>query len=367
VAISVARDLMLTSFESAPPTEPVLDMEKRMHAHRLGAMLVRCERGLLRSVVTRRMLDELREDGVDLEPRVVADVARQVTPVAPDTPLAAALESLHGQQVARLPVAENDRDLGVITRGDLRMYQEVETALGPKAADLIVEVSSNDEMFEGSVAGYLANGVAALNGVKRAQAAAGRDTFESILDFGCGHGRVLRILKAVYPQARLAACDINEDGVRFCARTFGAEPFLSDTDPARIELAGTFDLVWCASVLTHLREDRWPPLLRLFESVAAPRGVVAFTVLGAGAAERLRGGTLFGAPREKERADAILAGYDRTGFGYSDYQGQDGYGLSLSTPEWVASVVNDVPGLRLLRHDEGALEEVQDIVACVAA
>ena len=47
---------------------------------------------------------------------------------------------------------------------------------------------------------------------------ASRHGFESILDFGCGFGRVLRMLKAAYPEARLTAADVKREGVDFCAR-----------------------------------------------------------------------------------------------------------------------------------------------------
>src|SRR4051812_24162879 len=57
-----------------------------------------------------------------------------------------------------------------------------------------------------------------------------------ILDLPCGHGRVLRHLRAGFPAAEIAACDIDRDGVDFCARTFGATPIYSRDDPAEIPL-----------------------------------------------------------------------------------------------------------------------------------
>src|SRR4051794_26106944 len=36
-----------------------------------------------------------------------------------------------------------------------------------------------------------------------------------ILDLPCGHGRVLRYLKAAFPEAEITACDIMRDGVDF--------------------------------------------------------------------------------------------------------------------------------------------------------
>ncbi len=366
VEISAARDLLQTQFDFAEPTEPILDTETKMRAKGVGAMLVRCDEGRMRTIVTHRMLVDLRGEGADLTRLSAGDVGRPVTPVDAGESLEAVLESLRGQEVGRLPVVDEGLELGIITRADILRYFEIKGRLGSKIADLVVEVSPNDEMFAGNLPVYLASGVSAIEGVKRAQAAAGKETVGSILDFACGHGRVLRALKAEFPHANLAACDIDADGVRFCARTFGAKPFFSDGDPEQIELRGEFDLVWCGSLLTHLEADAWSRFLRLFGSVLTPAGLLVFTVLGPAAAPELRAKTLPGAPREEERLKTILDGYEDTGFGYSDYSGQRGYGLSLCTPEWVGRAIEKQDRLRLLHHEEAAWTGLQDIVACEA-
>ena len=361
----MARDLLVTHFDCAVPADPILTTEHRMSAQRLGAIPVRAgDRGRMTSVVTQRMLVELRREGVDLTGVSTGDVAREVAPVDAGDSLEVVLESMRTEEVARLPVVDDGLELGIILRGDILLYRQVEAKLGPKVSGLVVDVSPNDTMFPGSLAVYLASGVSAVEGVKRAQAAAGKETFESILDFACGHGRVLRALKAEFPGAELAACDIDPDGVRFCARALGAKPFPSHTDPGQIELTGEFDLIWCGSLLTHLDAELWGPYLRLFESVLRSSGLLAFTVLGAAAAPRLRAGTLHGAPKEEGRRRAILDGYERPGFGYSDYEGQSGYGLSFCTPDWIARTIAAQDRLRLLQHEEGAWSEIQDIVAC---
>jgi SAM-dependent methyltransferase len=362
VGISTARDLMVTEFEWAAASEPMADVEAHMRETQLGTMLVRSERGRLEMVVTGRMLADLRAGGTELGGLSAGDVARPITPVAAADSLDAAFDALQAQLVARLPVVEGEREVGVIRRGDIFVFRDIEERLGDGAGRLIADVSPHDEMFHGGVSAYLANGVLAVEGVRRAQAVAGKRTFESILDFACGHGRVLRTLKAEFPDAELAACDLNEDGVRFCARTFGARPFLSHVDPDRIELTGDFDLVWCASLLTHLDADRWSAFLDLFTSVLRPSGLLLFTVLGPRAAPAVRSRTLFGAPSQDDRVRRIVEGYDADGFGYADYAGHSGYGLSLCTPRWVARKLEAQDGLELLNHDEGALE-VQDIVA----
>ena len=39
-----------------------------------------------------------------------------------------------------------------------------------------------------------------------------------VLDLPCGHGRVLRHLVRMFPEAEIHACDLDTDGVAFCAQ-----------------------------------------------------------------------------------------------------------------------------------------------------
>ena len=96
---------------------------------------------------------------------------------------------------------------------------------------------------------------------------------ERILDLPSGHGRALRYLQAEYPEADLTACDIIRGAVEFCAETFGATPVYGKEDPADIEL-GTYDLIWCGSLVTHVDAPRWDDFLDLFENALEPGGLL---------------------------------------------------------------------------------------------
>ena len=76
--------------------------------------------------------------------------------------------------------------------------------------------------------------------------------YPEILDLPCGHGRVLRWLRAHYDYAKITACDLDRDGVDFCAREFGARPVYSQPDLRQVQFGGQFDLVWVGSLVTHL-------------------------------------------------------------------------------------------------------------------
>src|SRR5262245_32651468 len=94
--------------------------------------------------------------------------------------------------------------------------------------DVIRTISPNDEMF--SAAGredvYHAIGRSAIECIVCSLNAARKTTADvkRILDLPSGHGRVLRYLKAVFPDAEITACDLVRDGVDFCASALGALP-----------------------------------------------------------------------------------------------------------------------------------------------
>jgi len=188
-----------------------------------------------------------------------------------------------------------------------------------------------------------------------------------ILDLPCGHGRVLRHLRADFPKAEITACDILKDGVDFCARTFGAVPAYFDPDPGRIELPGTYDLIWCGSLLTHLPESGWDGFLKLFTRHLDPGGVLVFTTHGRWPAGWLRSGAKRNYGLSPEKREEVLSGYDSSGFGFAQYGAGPGYGVAFSSPAWVCGkLAARLPDFRIVSLGEAAWAGHQDVVACVA-
>jgi len=102
----------------------------------------------------------------------------------------------------------------------------------------------------------------------------------TFLDFGCGHGRVLRWIRTEQPHIALTAADVNRQAVAFCHRAFGARALALPADPDRIRLDGRWDVIWLGSVLTHIDEARGLDLLGKLASVLEPGGVLVFTTHG---------------------------------------------------------------------------------------
>lgn len=219
---------------------------------------------------------------------------------------------------------------------------------------------SRDMPEEHALDHYLESGRTALRCVRAALAAAGTADVRRILDLPCGHGRVLRVLKAAFPGAALTACDIDRGGVDFCAEQFGAEPVYSVEDPGRIPLSGPFDLIWCGSLLTHLDAPVWPAFLSRFRSLLSPDGVCVFTTHGIGAVEYIRAGR---SPYGHVDAGKLLRWYERYGFGFLPYHTGGRYGVSMSSAAWVLGQVRKLPDARLVLYTEKGWHNHQDAVA----
>ena len=207
-------------------------------------------------------------------------------------------------------------------------------------------------------------GKSALRVVRLAQTAAGKPDFSSILDFPSGHGRVLRWLRAAYPQARLTASDLLTDGVDFCREEFGATAVYSSSHPVPAMFGAHYDLIFVGSLLTHVDVDQWEHLIELWHALLAPDGLLVVTTHGRLAAERMRMGHLYGYPEPAIKR--LLRAYDNTGFGFlEDNPATANYGITLSNPDWVIRQFIRHRDLRLVLCAEALWDNHQDAIAVV--
>ena len=108
---------------------------------------------------------------------------------------------------------------------DFRPLQVLVLNYDPAAVSRIV--SPNDTMKGSS---YFSVGTSAIEVNIAACIAANLAKVSRVLDLPCGHGRVLRHLVQLFPDAEFSVCDLDVDGVFFCASTFGTRPIYSKDD-----------------------------------------------------------------------------------------------------------------------------------------
>ena len=232
---------------------------------------------------------------------------------------------------------------------------------------VIQEISPHDEMYQGgNKEHYFGVGRSALKCIMLAMLAAGNDmeNIKKILDLPSGYGRVLRYLKAFFKDAQITACDIERNAVEFCRSIFDAKPIYSEKRPSNIKIDNKFDLIWCGSLLTHLDFVRWVEFINFFHSILASRGILVFTSHGRHCVERILTGD-FTYGLNNESLKILLDDFDRKGFGYVNYPDIDDFGISLSSPAHVLTMLENIADLQLLLYYEKGWDNHHDVVACV--
>jgi SAM-dependent methyltransferase len=228
---------------------------------------------------------------------------------------------------------------------------------------VITEVSPDDVMYQTDERHYFYWGRAAIRAICWVLAGLDRREPESILDLPSGHGRVLRALKAVFPGAALAACDIDHGAVDFCSEVFGAHPIYASESPRETVIGDRFDLIWCGSLITHLNEKRSRDLLEVLAGSLTPSGVLVFTTHGPHYRSLIADGAMAFPIGSTED---LLAEYDRCGFGFQEYTNAIDYGISICSPSWVVGAVEAVQGLGLDCYAARGWNGLHDVYGCTS-
>ena len=218
----------------------------------------------------------------------------------------------------------------------------VRALLDVESLEVIGDISPDDGMYKYGPTLYAEAGQTGLRMTRLAMLAAGTPNADKVLDFACGAGRVLRYLKAGFPDAAITACDVTPGDVEFCARTFGVNGIVSDPDPAKIELDGPFDVIWCGSLLTHVDANLWVQFLKVMANNLAPGGVMVFTVYGSFVTDMLRTGQNL-LSLTTEQAERAVRAYETSGFGFGAVEGrpEEGFGDCIASPTWVTTKLGE--------------------------
>jgi SAM-dependent methyltransferase len=100
----------------------------------------------------------------------------------------------------------------------------------------------------------------------------------SFLDFAAGYGRTTRFLVEHLPAERVTVGEIQRDALEFQQREFGVKTLASPRDPDELESSTRFDLVFVASLFTHLPDRTFGMWLAKLWELVAPGGVLVFSV-----------------------------------------------------------------------------------------
>lgn len=227
-----------------------------------------------------------------------------------------------------------------------------------------LRIHPEDRMYHGDGMHYLESGYSGLRCIETSLRAAGKEPEDvrSILDFPCGHGRVLRFLQARFGGARILGAEINPGALDFCKRAFSIPPLRSRIPIGELELDETFDLIWCGSLLTHIDETSAAEVLRFFCGHLTPGGVCVFSTHGervVGWMETRRHKFLL----DEDGLDLVAARYRHGGYGYANYPFRDDYGISAVTRDHMRRIAADAGPWREAAFLDAGWDNCQDIYA----
>jgi len=171
---------------------------------------------------------------------------------------------------------------------------------------------------------------------------------ESVLDFGCGCGRVLRQVHR-RTEARLAGSDVNPEPIAWCRQNLPIADFqVNGLEPPLPFPDGSFAVVYAFSVFTHLPEPMQRPWIDELVRVLRPGGRLLFTTLGK--------------VHEPSLSDSERRSLHRSGVLVRDpsFPGANRC-LAYHTVDYVKQKLT--AGLEVRRHEPGKLLDLRERVA----
>jgi len=221
-------------------------------------------------------------------------------------------------------------------------WEELNRAIDERDDMLDFAIQLFDHDRDRAVTSYFQNALEQFALVKHI--AGWRGHIAKMLDFASGYGRLTRLLVHEHLADDVTVSDILEGGMEFQRQQFGVRAILSVTNPQDFAAPDKYDLIFVASLFTHLPELTFLAWLRRLAELLTPNGLLIFSVhdeLLAPAA--FEGGIKFESRSESRVLDV------------------NDYGSTWVTEEYVRQQVASIdPGFACIRMRR-ALAEWQDV------
>ena len=182
----------------------------------------------------------------------------------------------------------------------------------------------------------------------------------SVLDYGSGYGRVIRVLVDRISAEKISVFDVDRNAVEFCAKEFQVNPLYLPKkgcwDFHSVPFQ-SYDVIWLGSVFTHLSKAYTVETIQLLANIIKPGGVIVFTTHGDKTFLRLSEG--YYGERMQSYAPSIKNEYTNNGFSFVpylkseidvlpfDFVRKDDFGMTWMSRDYVHGLIEDISNNRL--------------------
>jgi SAM-dependent methyltransferase len=223
------------------------------------------------------------------------------------------------------------------------------------------KIDPKDQMWESGPKWYFQVGESGLDVIKKILTLSRKRQVTSILDLPCGHGRVGRFLRAAFSEARITYCDLDAEGIAFCANEFGGIPLLSKPELSEVEFSEQFDVIWVGSLFTHVDHERTQRWLNHLCAALAPDGILVATFHGRWTIEVQE---KYHHMIDDVNWQKVIKQYDVEGYGFASYpsMASSRYGISLARASNIVQMVECILGVRMLAYIERGWADNHDVL-----
>jgi SAM-dependent methyltransferase len=196
---------------------------------------------------------------------------------------------------------------------------------------------------------YFISGDGMLRNLCQMMNAAGKslESTGKFLEFASGYGRFTRHLLRCLDPKKITVADVYKNAVDFQISTFGVEGFYSEFDSNKVEISNKYDVIFVASLFSHLPEMTWCSWLKKLYNSLSDNGLLIFSVHGT---------TCMVNPKEMPNS-----GFHYLRMSESRTHLFDDYGTTYVTSDFVRRVAQEEIGSQVLLEIPRGLWNYQDV------
>lgn len=188
----------------------------------------------------------------------------------------------------------------------------------------------------------------------------------TILDFGCGWGRITRLLPFFFDLEGISGSDANKELIDSAnEKTPFIKHFHNESLKPLPFATSTFDIIFANSVFSHLSKKACLFYLDELYRIMKTKGVLVFSVLQEEHMNRF-----YNSPNQKKWIEGVMGSYskassmlDRDGFSWGDTKRWPEYGIAVMTDEWIKKALDET-SLNYVFAKKGNHPDTQDYKVC---